>query len=246
LAWVAPARTADGEEVVLKVGWPHDEARAEADALRVWDGDGTVRVLAHDVDRWALLLERCVPGSPLGDEWDDDTVSIGIRFMPRLWRPVEHGFPRLTDLTVLWAATGHERAARWPSILDAAIVREGLDLLVSLAASGQSLLLHTDLHPGNVLRSQREPWLAIDPKPLIGDPGYDAYQLVVHGVHDVAHLRARIDRVAGDLGIDVDRLRAWTLARSVEWALWAGRNDPTTGYAVDCADRARLAAALLA
>lgn len=244
LAWVAPATTATGEDVVLKVAWPHDEARAEADALRVWDGDGTVRVLAHDADRWALLLERCVPGTPLGDEWDDDTVVIGIGFLQRLWRPVDGGFPRLTDLTVQWSATGYERAARWPELLDAGIVREGLDSLVSLAATGESLLLHTDLHPGNVLRSQREPWLAIDPKPVIGDPGYDAYQLVVHGVHDVGQLRARITRVAGDLGLDAARLRGWTLARSVEWALWAGRNDPTTDYAIECADCARLAATL--
>ncbi|MEN3273000.1 MAG: streptomycin 6-kinase [Actinomycetota bacterium] len=228
----------------MKVAWPHEEARTEVDALRVWDGDGTIRVLAHDAERWAMLLERCVPGTPLGDEWDDETVAIGIGFLRRLWRPVAGGFPVLHDLAISWAATGHERAERWPELLDAGIVREGLDLLVSLAESGQRLLLHTDLHPGNVLRSQREKWLAIDPKPVIGDPGYDAYQLIVDGVHDVDHLRARISRVAGDLGIEVARLQGWALARSVEWALWAGRNDPTIEYAIDRADRARLAARL--
>ena len=242
LSWVAPATTASGDSVILKVGWPHPEAEREAAALRLWDGDGSVRLLAHDVERWALLLESCEPGTALGVEWDDDTLETGASLMRRLWRPVDDGFPRLRDLTVAWAATDRERAARWPEILDAGIVEDGLTLLVELAASGESMLLHTDLHPGNVLAAEREPWLVIDPKPMIGDRCYDAFQLVIHGVADGRHLGARIARVADTLDLPRDRLRAWALARSVEWALWAGRNDPTTDWARAAADRARMVA----
>lgn len=72
-AWTAPAVTADGEPAVLKVCWPHREARHEAEGLRLWDGAGAVRVLRADATRWAMLLERCVPGISL----DDCGISVG-------------------------------------------------------------------------------------------------------------------------------------------------------------------------
>ena len=53
----------DGTPAVLKLVHPHRESEHEADALRAWDGDGAVRLLAQDGD--ALLLERCEPGTPL-------------------------------------------------------------------------------------------------------------------------------------------------------------------------------------
>ena len=166
-------------------------------------------------------------------DWD---LSIG--------EPIEPGgsLPDLRDLTVTWAETGRARAAQWPDALDPGIVDEGLRLLVDLAASGERMLLHTDMHPGNVLAAAREPWLVIDPKPVVGDRGYDAFQLVVHGVRDQGHLGERVAMLHGELDIAADRLRAWALARSVEWALWAGRLDPTTDYARMCADRARFIA----
>jgi len=62
---VAPAVTADGQEVVLKVQDPHRESEHEAAALQLWDGDGAVRLLDQEPEEFALLLERCVPGTPL-------------------------------------------------------------------------------------------------------------------------------------------------------------------------------------
>ena len=59
---MAPCTREDGTPAVLKVGWPHMEARDEIDGLLLWDGDPTVRVLEADRELNAMLLERCEPG----------------------------------------------------------------------------------------------------------------------------------------------------------------------------------------
>src|SRR5512133_4081288 len=67
-ALVYEARTESGDDVVLKVGFRDRETESEADALAAWDGCGAVRLLSRDAERHALLLERCVPGTPLSSE----------------------------------------------------------------------------------------------------------------------------------------------------------------------------------
>ena len=68
--WVATAVCADGTEAVLKLGVPDGHLDAEAEALRVFDGQGAVRLLAENAAKGALLVERAVPGTTLavGDE----------------------------------------------------------------------------------------------------------------------------------------------------------------------------------
>ena len=84
---VAPAVTAEGEEVVLKVQEPHRESEHEADALRLWDGDGAVRLLDHEPEEHALLLERCVPGTPLSAAGAETALGVLVELLPRLWKP---------------------------------------------------------------------------------------------------------------------------------------------------------------
>ena len=103
--------------------------------------------------------------------------------------------------------------SQWP---DAGLVREGLRLFQELPRTAPSeVLLATDLHAGNVLRAEREPWLVIDPKPFIGDPAYDATQ---HLFNCGASLRAdpdgTISRFANLLQVDKERVRLWTFARA--------------------------------
>ncbi len=179
-AWVAPASTPRGEELVLKIGWRHPEAKHEADALRFWEGDGAVRCirtrsLEHTA---ALLLERCVPGVPLKCSVPEPEQDVVIaRLMRRLWahRPdEEHPFGSLREMCDLWAE-GFEldyKADRRG--FDPGLARDGMAMLRELPRTAdRSVLLCTDLHAGNILASQREPWLVIDPKPLIGDPAFD-------------------------------------------------------------------------
>lgn len=214
-AWVAPARLRDGTRAVLKLGMPHMEAEHEAEGLRFWDGDPTVRLLAADDALNAMLLERCEPGTPLRalPESEQDVVIAGL--LRRLWRvPSEpHRFRPLSALMEHWSNETLADVGRWP---DAGLVREGLRLFRELPGTAQAaVLLATDLHAGNVLRSKREPWLVIDPKPFVGDPAYDVTQ---HLFNCYGRLRTdprgTIRRVADLGGVDCERVRLWMFARA--------------------------------
>ena len=224
-SWVAPALLADGTSAVLKVGLPHMEAEHEVAGLRFWDGDPTVRLLEADEDLGAMLLERAEPGTLLRElpEPEQDAVIAGL--LHRLWRrpPEPHPFRPLSDLMAHWSQETQANAERWP---DAGIVREGLRLFTELPRSAPAeVLLATDLHAGNVVRAEREPWLVIDPKPFIGDAAYDATQ---HLLNCEARLFSNPDdtiRHFSDLlGVDHERVRLWTFARAAA-APWAGWKD---------------------
>jgi streptomycin 6-kinase len=206
---------ADGSRVVLKVGLPHMESAHEADALRLWDGDPTVRLLESDSDRNAMLLERCEPGTALRErpELEQDVVMAGL--LHRLWRrpPAPHGFLPLAVMIAHWAAETMAVAPVWP---DPGLVRAGLRLLEELARpASDDVLLATDLHAGNVLRAQRRPWLVIDPKPFVGDRAYDATQHLFNcGERLLTAPDGTIRRFAELLEVEVERVRLWMFARA--------------------------------
>lgn len=214
-SWVAPAERADGTCAVLKLGMPHMEAEHELDGLRFWDGDPTVRLLEADDGLNAMLLERCEPGTALRSlpEPEQDRVIAGL--LRRLWRSpsASHPFRPLSAMLACWCEETLADAQRWP---DGGLVREGLRLFEHLACSAPvQVLLATDLHAGNVLRAQREPWLVIDPKPFVGDPAYDATQHLMNcGVRLRSDPEGTMGRFADLLGVDCERLRLWTFARA--------------------------------
>jgi streptomycin 6-kinase len=215
-SWVAPARRADGSAAVLKICLPHFEAESESAGLRFWNGDGAVRLLAADDAHGAMLLERCAPGTKLRALGEPDQDVVIAALLRRLWRPVTapHPFRRLADMTAYWTESrfiGDER--EWP---DPGLVRAGHRLYAELPRTApREVLLATDLHAGNVLRAEREPWLAIDPKPFVGDPAYDVTQ---HLINCEARLRtdgrATCARLADLVEVDADRVRLWTFARA--------------------------------
>lgn len=213
-SWVAPARRADGSLAVLKVGMPHMEGEREADALLFWDGDPTVRLLEVDASHGAMLLERARPGTPLGrlPEPDQDVVIADI--LRRMWRtpPDPHPFRPLADMTAYWRQETLERPENW---IDSGLVRTGLDLFTELPRTADAhVLLATDLHAGNVLMAERKPWLAIDPKPFVGDPAYDATQHLLNcDVRLSTDPLGLVRRMADLLDCDPERVRLWTFAR---------------------------------
>jgi streptomycin 6-kinase len=221
-SWVVPARTPDGADVVLKVGWQHEEALHEADALALWDGDGAVRLLAQPVqlDRSVvLLLERAKPGVTLAQsmpEPDQDVVLCDL--LRRLWRrpPEGHPFRPLSDMCASWVAEFRTKRETRDVVLDDDTVEAGLSMFISLAQpSSGDVVLCTDLHPENILSADREPWLAIDPKPYVGDPAYDVLQNMLN----MERLRddpvGLADRMAELTTLDRDRVRRWAFARFV-------------------------------
>lgn len=230
-AWVAPARQATGSEVVLKVGWRHREAEHEADALRLWDGDGAVRCLQTKSleDTTVLLLERCIPGTPLKralPESEQDIVLAGL--MRRLWRhPLadRHSFGSLGEMCDLWADWFEVDFKLDSRGLDPGLAREGMAMLRILPRTAdRSVLLCTDLHAENVLSSQREPWLVIDPKPFVGDPAFDSVQHMLNCDERLAIDPVGLSQTMAELlEVDRQRVRLWLFARCVQEAL----HDPT-------------------
>ncbi len=231
-AYVAPVRAVGGEELVLKLVWHHDEAAHEADGLREWDGDGAVRL--HGIDEFddtsALLLERCVPGAPLATraEPEQDTVIAGL--LRRLWREPTPGHPfrALKVMCDAWADEFEQKAAKGQVSLDAGLARAGIELFRALPRDAtQHVLLCTDLHAENVLAAARERWLAIDPKPYVGDPTYDVLQHLLNCTERLqADPRLLAGRMADLLDLDRDRVVLWLFARCVQESPdWPGLDD---------------------
>lgn len=214
-SYVAAVVRADGTPAVLKIGMPHMEGEHEIHGLRFWDGDPTVRLLMADDDLGAMLLERCEPGTVLRTlpEREQDLVISGL--LRRLWRApsAQHPFRPLSTLAEYWSKETLAHIEQWP---DTGLVREGLRLFKELPRTETTeFVLATDLHAGNILRAERQPWLVIDPKPFVGDPAYDATQ---HLFNCSTRLRSDpegiIRNLADLLGVDHERVRLWTFARA--------------------------------
>jgi len=225
VSWVAPVERSDGSEAVLKIGLPQDEARFEAQALRCLDGRGAVRLLRASDDGFSLLLERCRPGTDLWSLGDEDGNAVACRMLARLWREPDSSAPfmSLSDYVATWwdDLPRLTATAGYAGDIVAEAVARGRDLA---ASQPRSVLLHGDFHPGNVLAAQREPWLFIDPKPLVGEPAYDLAQwlynrarFVIQSDDAVAVLRRQIDHFAADLGLNPARIAGWAFVKALGW-----------------------------
>jgi streptomycin 6-kinase len=226
-SWTAPVTGPAGASLVLKVGFrfPGGEERDEAAGLRLWNGNGAVRLhAAHESgSAYALLIERCLPGTPLGQglpEPEQDQVVTGL--LRQLWAQPHTAYPfrPLAQMCAAWAGEfEREYAAAGPADrLDPGLARAGIALFRALPrTTGRQVLLCTDLHGDNVLAARRAPWLVIDPKPYVGDPAYDVLQ---HMLNCEARLAADPGALAlrmADLGgLDGGRVRQWLFARSVQ------------------------------
>lgn len=226
--FVAPAQRADGSAAVLKVCFPDREFFTEAEALRLFEGRAAVKLLEVDLDAGAMLLEKIEPGTSLITLDDGVATSAAASVMQRLWRPVpaQHRFPAVAD----WAAglgRLRERFGGGTGPLPHRLVKEAERLFPELLASAAPpVLLHGDLHHGNVLAARREPWLAIDPKGIIGEPAFDTAALLhnpeklLTASHPARLLARRVDQLSEHLGFDPQRIRGWGIAQGVLAAYW--------------------------
>ncbi|KOV76666.1 aminoglycoside phosphotransferase family protein [Nocardia sp. NRRL S-836] len=227
-AVVLPVRRADGHPAVLKLTWVDRETEHEPLALRLYDGDGVVRLLGHDAELGALLLERLDQHS-----LDDEPIELAISVIGGLLRRHRHlrapdGFRRFQD-----TLKDHPAVPR--TVLDAA--REA-----GTRPMGTSLV-NEDLHYRNVLRGDREPWLVIDPKPLSADPEYCVIPLLWNRFGELDGHRGLTDRFRAlcDVGeLDVAKARDWTLQRAVANWIWCLEEDLPDQAAI-CAEIARWA-----
>lgn len=256
-AWVAPATLPDGTPVVLKVGWPHREAAGEAQALRLWAGRGAARLLAEDCEHNALLMERVQPGHSLWSAFEltaRERLLAAAGVLDLLWRvrvPERTGLESQVDVVSGWADLAERRMDTAGAGLDPVLATHGIRLLRDLPATAtRRVVVHGDFNPGNVVAAPGARWLAIDAKPMLGDPCYDPWPLVQQIDDPFAYprphrvLAERFALLADALGQDAGRLQAWGLARSVETALYlAAHADPGGSQAMMC--QARVLADLL-
>lgn len=229
--YVAPARRhVDGASCVLKLGLPDDRALThEAAALAEVDGEAAVRLLAHDPEAAAVLLERAQPGSPLADlvATNDDAATMAIAaVLRRFWRPAPAGLERRSIGGLVGAFARYRAAHRGSGPLPGPLVDRARAVFGELVVSAPSpqVLLHGDLHHGNVLRHS-DRWLAIDPKGLVGDIAFDTWPLLHNphaaGIDVVALLDRRIAVLAEQLPLERDRITAWGFAGSLLSELWS-------------------------
>ncbi|MFJ7077894.1 aminoglycoside phosphotransferase family protein [Streptomyces sp. NPDC098781] len=220
-ALVLPVLRADGTRAVLKLQDVDEETVGEPAALRAWHGDGAVRLLEADDESGTLLLERLDPDRMLDAHPDArEATLIVARLLARLTST--QAPPDMRRLGDIATAMLERTPAVLETIPDPATRRLIADCAAAVrevAADPGDRLLHWDLHFENVLACDRAPWLAIDPKPLAGDPGFDLFPALWNRF-DADEVEWRFDAMTGVLGLDRGRARAWTLGRVLQNSLW--------------------------
>ncbi len=229
--YVAPVLRDDGSRAVLKVGVPNPELRTEIEALRRFGGRGSAQLLDVDEARGALLLERLEPGKSILDLGDDEqATAVACQLMRKLHTaPAGNGpFPMLAD----WAR-GLDRlrvafdgsTGPFPRRL---VERAESDVRDLLASMNETTLLHGDLHHWNILSARRAPWLAIDPKGIIGEPVYETGAWLRNPFPELLEwsdaakvIQRRIDQFALDLGFDRRRILAWGIYQALLAGWWS-------------------------
>ncbi|RSS50413.1 aminoglycoside phosphotransferase family protein [Streptomyces sp. WAC01280] len=236
-------RVADGGRAALKMQLLDDESEGEPVGLRVWDGAGAVRLVEHDAGTGTMLLEWLDAARPLSSVADTrEALRIVAGLLARLVAvPAPPGLRTLGDIAAAMLADVPEAAARL-SAPDAAVLRDCAAAVREVVGEPGDRLLHWDLHLDNVLAAEREPWLAIDPKPLAGDPGFDLLPALTDRFDpDPDELLWRFDLLAEVVG-DRRRAVAWTLGRVLQNGLW----DVEDGEPALDAEQVALARILLA
>ena len=232
---------ADGTPAVIKTepDRPDDEFRTGIDAMLLYAGRGMVPVLKVDRAERVVLMELVVPGEPLWEVPIDRALDAVASVMAKLREaPVDDTFPDVRAYHRAWPS--HLRLYGGPGPIDADLFDMGERLFLELCdSSADPVVLHGDLHYGNVLSSDREGWLAIDPKGLCGEPCYEVGDLFrnrveeLHETPDPARaMRWRVEALADLTGFDPERIRLWALAQAVLSEVWTA-DDPRRAGDVD-------------
>lgn len=245
--YVAPAVRADGTQVVVKVCSMTDEFPQQPEALRLVDGHGMVQLLEVDTTEEIMLLERLLPGTMLLELEDDEvSTSIAASIMQKIWRPVPENHP---FKTIQQWGKGFERLRQayggGTGPFPQGLVEWAETLYRELCASmAGPVLLHGDLHHENFLSAEREPWLAIDPKGVVGEAVYETGAWLRNPMPQLLDmpnpgriLARRIDQFSEQLGFERARIRDWALAQAMLSAWWSMEDSGELSvFAITCAE----------
>ena len=211
----------DGVPAMLKVATEPEERRG-ADTMTWWNGDGAAHVLAHEGD--ALLMERAEGSTSLErmaeSGRDDEATRIMCQVAAKLHAPRVDPLPSSLVPLPDWFAALEPGSERHRGILEqsAATARH------LFAEPRDIVVLHGDIHHGNILDFGSRGWLAIDPKGLLGERTFDFVNILRNPDARVALTPGRFSRqvtvVADAAGLDRTRLLEWTLAFTGLSAAW--------------------------
>lgn len=229
--YVAPVIVQDGSEAVLKIGFPGDkEFRQGALALKVFNGEGTVKLLNEDLEKGVILLEKLEPGENLLSlSSDQEATRIATGVMKKLWRKPsdDFRFPYVSD----WGKgfmRHREKFNGTSGPLPQKLFDHAEKTFVELEKSmAEKVLLHGDLHQANILSSHRAGWLAIDPKGVIGERAYEVGSLLRNPKQLATNpnlpkiLGSRIAILSEELRISKERIIGWGMSQAVLSAVWS-------------------------
>lgn len=233
---------------VIKVSFPHGGNRSEPEAYVAWNGCGAVRLFERDDERCAMLLERASDRTLASVTKAEEAVTIQGMLSARLAVQAPPGLARLSDEADRWIEEMHSTAAVFGYPLSRRVVDAAVATVRELGHDQPETLVHGDLHDANILASEREPWLAIDPKCCVGDPAHEAlnvirsprYESLLRGPDPKSEVLRLLGIYCGAAGIDFERTRRWMQVGAVREALWGrGHGDPS--WLVDATDRLAMA-----
>lgn len=235
VALVVPVRTTGGRAAVLKVSFPDEESEHEHLALQHWGGRGAVKLLRADPHRAAMLLER-LHQERLDEMWDLEACEVVAGLYPLLHVPALPQLRPLTRYVDRWAGelVALPRNAPLPRRLVEQAISLSRDFVADPASTGT--MIHGDLHYENVMAADRAPWLAIDPKPMNGDPHYEVAPMLWNRFDELAApqggqsvrdgVRRRFHAIVDQAGFDERRARDWVVVRMLNNACWRLQDPP--------------------
>jgi streptomycin 6-kinase len=228
---IVPVRRLAGGTAVLKVSFPHPGNVHEPDAFATWEGRGAVLLHERDDERFAMLLERVQTSTLAEVEDGDEVVTVAGRINRRLAIPAPPGLPRLRERADAWGEQLRKDAEELTHTLSCSVVDAAVATIRELGRVQPDTLIHGDLHAGNILRADREPWLAVDPKGYAGDPAYDGGTLLKSralSLLEAGDLRKAVHRAldifAEVAELDRERIQRWAQLHAVQAAFWGRRH----------------------
>ncbi|RBW67579.1 aminoglycoside phosphotransferase family protein [Bacillus taeanensis] len=229
--FVAPAMLKDGTEIVIKLVVPGEEFLAEVEALKLFDGNGIVKIIDVDIEKGVLLLERLIPGKTLASlENDEEATHIASQVMKKLWIPSPNAARVPTTVQREKQLINiYRRYTEGIGPITKEILQEAVGTFKSMNSMlNKPFLLHGDLHHYNILMAGRESWLAIDPKGLIGDREYDVIQFLLNKLPNenlTTVIEKRIDIFVEELNLDKKRILLWGFSHAVLATCWTIQED---------------------
>ncbi|MFD0337291.1 aminoglycoside phosphotransferase family protein [Streptomyces sp. NPDC127117] len=216
---------------VMKVSFPHPGNVHEPDAFEAWGGRGAVLLHERDDEHFAMVLERARSSTLAELEDGDEVVRVAGRISHQLAIPAPPGLPRLQERADAWVSQLRQDARELTHTLPRYVVDAAVATAQELGHDQPDSLIHGDLHARNILRADREPWLAVDPKGHAGDPAYDGGTLLKSQaltLIEASDLRKALFRAlhvfAEAAEVDRERARRWAQFHAVQASFWDRRH----------------------